>query len=101
MVILGLLLVLVGVLVILAGLFTTDVSAGGQVEALGIGIGAPTLFVFGVVAGVLVLVGFSVTKYGAKRGLRQRREAKRIDELSRKLDRAEAERNRDLDDDRR
>ena len=100
MVILGLLLILVGAAVILAGLFTTDVGSTGQIEVLGIGVSAETLFVLGILAAAAILWGFSIGKFGAKRNLRQRREQKKIDELSEKLDRAEAQRNRDLDDDR-
>lgn len=97
MLILGLLLIAVGAIVILAVLFTTEVSSSGQIDVLGIDVSAQTLFVLGIIAAVAVLWGLWIAKYGAKRGLRQRREQKKLDELSQKLDRAEAGRNRDLD----
>lgn len=99
MLILGLLLIAVGVAVILAGLFATDVSGSGQIDVLGVDVSVQTLFVLGVLAAVAVLWGLWITKYGAKRELRHRREQKDLDQLSEKLDRAEAGRNRDLDDD--
>ena len=42
----------------------------------------------------------SISKYGIRRELKQRKENKKMEELSEKLDRAEAERRKDLDDDR-
>ncbi|CAN5416372.1 hypothetical protein BH11ACT8_BH11ACT8_33600 [soil metagenome] len=98
MLILGLLLIVAGAGVILAGLFTTDVSSTGQIQVIGIDVSAQTLFVLGILAAVAILWGFTIGKLGAKRGMRQRREQKKIDDLSAKLDRAEGERNRDLDD---
>jgi hypothetical protein len=94
MVILGLLLLAVGVIVILAGIFTGQVS-GGHVELLDVKMSVPTVFVVGVAAGACVLWGFGILKYGTKRGLRQRREHRRLAELSEKLDRVEAERRGD------
>lgn len=101
MLILGLLVIAVGAAIILAGLFTTDVSSSGQIDVLGIDVSPETLFVLGIIAAVAVLWGLWITKYGAQRGLRQRREQKQMDELSQKLDRAESGRNRDLDEDGR
>lgn len=103
MLILGLLVILVAVVLILLGVFTTEVNSvngAGQVEIVGIDINATTLFVLGLVAGVAVLWGLAIARYGVRRGLKQRKEDKRIDELSEKLERAEAERRKDLDSDR-
>jgi hypothetical protein len=100
MLILGLLLVVAGAAVIVAAVFTAEVS-GGQIEIVGIEVGAVTLFVLGVVATVAILWGFSIGKFGARRSIRQRREDNRLQELSEKLDRVEAERRKDPDDDRR
>lgn len=100
MLLLGLAVVLVGVVLILCGLFATDVSAIGQIDILGIDISTTTLFVVGLVAGVAVLWGGSITRYGVRRGLKQRKEQKKMEQLSEKLDRAEAERRKDLDDER-
>lgn len=99
MLILGLLLIVVGAAVILAGLLGTDVSSTGTIDVLGIDVSAETLFVLGILAAVAVLWGLWITKYGAQREWRQRREQKDLDQLSEKLDRAESGRNRDLDDD--
>ena len=96
MLILGLLLVLAGAAVIVAGLFTAEVS-GGQIEIIGVEVGAVTLFVLGVAAGLAVLWGFTIGKFGARRSWRQRRENNRLEELSQKLDRVETERRKDPD----
>jgi len=98
MLILGLVLVLAGAAVIVSAVFTADVS-GGEVEILGIEVGALTLFLLGVASGLAILWGFSLGKFGARRSWRQRKEHQRLEELSAKLDRVEAERRRDVDDD--
>ena len=103
MLILGLLLLLVGVVLVLLGVFTTEVNSvngAGQVEIVGIEVNATTLFVLGLVAGVAILWGFAIARYGVRRGLKERKENKKMEELSEKLDRAEAERRKDLDDER-
>ncbi|WP_109507879.1 hypothetical protein [Nocardioides speluncae] len=91
MVILGLLLIALGALAIAAGIFLTDVE-GGHVEFLGIDMGAEALFLIGVAAGLAVLWGFGILKFGTKREIKQRREHKKLGELSEKLDKVEAER---------
>lgn len=91
MVILGLLLIALGALGILAGIFLTDVE-GGHVEFLGINMGAEALFLIGVAAGLAVLWGFGILKFGTKRELKQRREHKKLNELSDKLNKVESER---------
>jgi hypothetical protein len=88
MVILGLLLVLAGALAILAGVFAID----GSAELLGSELHGTAIFLIGVGAGVAVLWGFTVAKFGMKRGLQRRRESKQLSELSEKLERVEAER---------
>ena len=99
MLILGLLLVAAGAAMIIAAVFTAEVT-GGQVEIIGIEVGAVTLFVLGVAAAVAILWGFSIGKFGARRSMRQRREDNRLQELSEKLDRVEAERRKDPGDER-
>lgn len=91
MVILGLLLILVGALAIVAGLFGID----GTAELLGSDLNGTTIFLIGVGAGVAVLWGYTVVKFGAKRSLQHRRESKQLSELSEKLERVEAERRED------
>jgi uncharacterized membrane protein len=97
MLILGLVVIGLGAALIVAAVFTADVS-GGQLEIVGTEVGAVTLFVLGVAAGIAILFGFSLTKYGARRSLRQRREHQRLNELSEKLNRVEAERRGNEDD---
>ena len=93
MVILGLLLVLVGVLAVIVALF----EASGDVVVFGNDLTAATVFLFGVGAGVAILFGISVIKFGTRRSLQRRRESKELSELSAKLEKVEAERR---DDDR-
>ncbi len=103
MLILGLLLLLVGVVLILLGVFTTEVNSvngAGQVEIAGVDINVTTLFVLGLVAAVAVLGGLWLTRVAVRRNLNERKENKKMEQLSEKLDRAEAERRKDLDDDR-
>jgi len=100
MLILGLLLVVAGGAVIVAAVFTAEVS-GGQIEIVGIEVGAVTLFILGVASTVAILWGFSIGKFGARRSMRQRREDNRLQELSEKLDRVEAERRGEGDDNNR
>jgi len=88
MLVLGLLLIAAGVLAILAALAT----ANGTVELLGTHVSALAIFLVGVGAGLAVLWGFTLTKFGTRRTLRHRRESRRLSELSAKLDRVEAER---------
>jgi hypothetical protein len=100
MFILGVLLVLAGAAVIVSAVFTAEVT-GGHIEVLGIEVGAVTLFVLGIAAALAIWWGFSIGKFGARRSLRQRRENNRLEELSEKLDRVEAQRRGDVDDDNR
>jgi len=94
MVILGLLLILLGALVGVVGLFLNE----GTGELLGrFDIGSVGVFLMGAVAGALVLWGISILKWGTKRGLARRRESKELNRLSEKLDRVEAERREDGD----
>jgi hypothetical protein len=89
MLVLGLILIAAGALAIVAALGTAD---GTSVELLGTDVGALALFFIGVGSGVAILFGFTITKFGTKRSLRQRRESKQLNELSEKLDQREAER---------
>jgi hypothetical protein len=90
----GLLLIVVGAVAVVAAVFT---ATGTDVELLGLGTSALGLYLVGLGSGLALLWGFSLTKWGTKRSLRHRREAKRLDELSDKLDRQDAERHRDGD----
>jgi hypothetical protein len=92
MVVLGLLLVALGIAAIVAAVGTAE---GTDVELLGADVGSLALFFIGLGAGVAILWGFGLTKWGTKRSLRQRRESKKLGELSEKLDEREAERRQD------
>ncbi len=104
MVLFGLVVLVLGVLLLLAGIFSTDYqtegsggSASTTAEILGIDVTLEVLFLLGAVAAVLILTGLWVMKTGAKMGWKHRKEQKRLEELSEKLDRAEADRRRDED----
>ena len=93
MVILGLLLIGAGVIAILSAVFVSE----GTVTYLGLDLSALGIFLVGVGAGVAVLWGSTILKYGTRRELKARRERKELNELSAKLDKAESERKSDDD----
>lgn len=95
MVLIGILLMVIGALAIAAGVLLNH----GTVDFMGGNISASAVFLIGVASGAAVLWGFGILKFGTKRGLRQRRERKHLDELSRKLDKVEAERRAEDDKD--
>lgn len=97
MLVLGLILIALGVLAILAGLFTAGDS--GSASLVGIHLGATSVFLVGLFAGIAILCGLWITKYGTKIELRHRRDQRRLQELSAKLDEVESDRARDRDDD--
>jgi uncharacterized protein (DUF58 family) len=78
MLVLGLLLIAIGVFGILAAVF----SSSGTASLLGADLGARTIFLLGLVAGVTILWGFTISKFGIRRTIRQRRETRRLRELS-------------------
>ncbi|WP_370246965.1 hypothetical protein [Nocardioides sp.] len=94
----GLLLIALGVVLALGGAFFTD---SVTVSFYGIDINGSVVFLLGAIAAALILWGLSISKFGAKREWRQRRDQKRLEELSRKLGRVEAERELDADPDLR
>lgn len=87
MFILGLALIVVAVLLLVIGLFTsnngnlTDQTA----SLLGIHVGATAIFVVGFLSGILLLFGFSVTKWGGKRGINEMRERRRMRKVAKGL----------------
>jgi hypothetical protein len=88
----GLLLMLVGALAVVAAVFTAD---GTNVELLGLDVTAFGIYLIGLASGLAILWGFTISKWGTRRTLRQRREAKELHELSEKLDKREADRRED------
>jgi hypothetical protein len=95
MLLLGLVLIALGALAIVAAVFATEVD--GQVEFLGQDISGLALFLVGLGAGVAIWWGFSIFKWGTKRGWARRKEQKKMEELSEKLDRVEGHRDHDID----
>jgi len=87
---LGLVLMVLAGLLLLAGIF----GAGdeGAASLLGIHLGATSVFLLGVAAGLALLFGFSLTKWGGKRQWRQTRERRRLEKVARRYDEVEAER---------
>jgi hypothetical protein len=97
MLLLGLILIALGALVVVAAVFTVEI-VGGDIELIGLEVTPLGLFLIGLAAGVAILWGFDIFKWGTKRGLARRREQKKLNELSEKLDRADAERRHDIGD---
>ena len=95
MLLLGLILIALGALAIVAAVVTVEL-VGGDIELIGIELTPLGLFLIGVAAGAAVLWGFDIFKWGTKRGPARRREQKQLNELSEKLDRADAERRHDI-----
>jgi hypothetical protein len=95
MVILGLLLILAGAILIVAAVITGTWSDSATDTILGVSLSPNTMFFLGVASGAAVLWGFSILKYGTRRGIEHRRERRKLDELSRKLDEAEARKDRE------
>lgn len=91
MVILGLLLIILGAIAILSAVFVSE----GSGELLGVDMSSLAIFLVGVAAGAAVLWGYSILKWGTKRGLAHRRERKELNRLSEKLDRVETDRRED------
>ena len=90
----GVLLILAGGLAIVAAVFGSE----GSATMLDRDLDALTIFLLGLGAGVAVWWGVSIARFGARRSLKHRRESKELQELSEKLDKAEEERRREVDD---
>ncbi len=95
MVFLGLALIILGGIAILSAIFVSEPGSGG--ELLGFGVTTLEAFVIGVAAGAAILWGFSILKWGTRRGLAHRKERKELTKLNEKLERVEAERRTDGD----
>lgn len=89
MVLFGLVIVLLGVGILLAGLFASGYDAEGSSitnELLQVNMQAEVLFLFGVASGVLMVLGLWIMKRGAQQGLKHRKEQRKLTELSEKLE---------------
>jgi type VI protein secretion system component VasK len=96
MVILGLVLIAVGALAIVCGLFTSELD-GTQLQFLGQDLSPAALFIIGVGSAVLIWWGLWILKAGSKRSWAHRKEQKRLEKLSAQLDDVEARRRIDVD----
>ncbi|MEO6511822.1 MAG: hypothetical protein ABIO16_12570 [Nocardioides sp.] len=94
MFVIGLLLMLAGALAIVAALF----ASSGTAEFLGIDLSAVGIFLVGLAAGLAILWGWTISKFGVKRSLQHRRESKQLQQLSDKLDKVDEDKRRDVDD---
>ena len=97
MVVFGLVLVALGAVLVVLGLFTSEVKFEDNeatVEIANVNLSTEGLFLAGVIAAALILVGLWAIKLGAKMGWKHRKEQKRLNELSEKLDKVELERRR-------
>ena len=90
MVILGLALIILGGIAVLSAIFVSEEGTGG--ELLGFSVTTLESFLVGVAAGAAILWGFSILKWGTRRGLAHRKERKELTKLNEKLERVEAER---------
>ncbi|RYC10578.1 hypothetical protein [Nocardioides zhouii] len=95
MVFLGLALIILGGIAVLSAIFVSEPGSGG--ELLGFGVTTLESFLVGVAAGAAILWGFSILKWGTRRGLAHRKERKELTKLNEKLERVEAERRADGD----
>lgn len=91
---LGLLLIALATLIVIGALFTID---GADVELYGIEMTPLALFFVGAATVAVIALGAMLIRTGTRRGLRHRRERKRLTELSEKLDRVDEDRRREDD----
>jgi len=78
MVVLGVLLIAGGVVAVAAALLSTS----GTATFLGADLGASTIFFVGLGAGLAIVWGYSITKLGARRTWRLRRENRQLREVN-------------------
>ncbi len=78
MIVLGLLLIAGGAVAVAAALL----SSSGSASLLGADLGAGTIFFLGLAAGLAILWGYSITKLGARRSWRLRRENRQLREVN-------------------
>jgi type VI protein secretion system component VasK len=91
MVILGLILIALGALAIVCGIFVSEID-NGHLQLLGQDVSPAAFFLIGVAAAVAIWWGLWILKSGSKRSWARRKEQKRLEELSEKLDDVDAQR---------
>jgi hypothetical protein len=102
MVLVGLVLIALGALAIVSAVFSADVR-GDHIRLLGhLNVTPLVLFLIGLAAGVAILWGFSIFKWGTKRSWAKRREQKRLSKLADSVESVESSRRdevaKDVDD---
>ena len=95
MVILGLILIALGALAIVSGLFATEID-GDKVQFLGQDVSPAVLFLIGVGAAVAIWWGLWLIKAGGKRSWARRKEQKRLEKLSADLDNVDERKRMDV-----
>lgn len=96
MVILGLLLIALGAVAIVLGIFTAEID-GTTLQIAGIELSPMALFLVGVASAVLIWWGLWILKSGSKRSWARRKEQKRLEKLSDQLDGVDHNRRMDVD----
>jgi hypothetical protein len=96
MVIIGLVLVALGAVAIVLGVFTAEID-GTTLKLAGIELSPLALFLVGVAAALAIWWGLWILKSGSKRSWARRKEQKRLEKLSEQLDGVEANRRLDVD----
>ncbi len=81
---LGLVMILLGALLVVIGLFTAGDS--GDASLLGVHMGATAVFIAGVLAAVLILLGLFISKWGAALGWKRRKERKEYSRLAQQFE---------------
>jgi hypothetical protein len=85
---LALVLILLGVLSILVGIFWSDSSVGKD-TMMGIHLGPTPIFLWGVVAGALVLIGLRLLRWGTVREYRRAKDRRRLRGMADRIDELE------------
>ena len=87
---LALVLILLGGVSILIGLFWTDTSTGKD-TIMGLHLGPTPIFLWGMVAATLVLLGLRLLRWGTVRELRRAKDRRRLRGMADRLDEVEKE----------
>jgi hypothetical protein len=99
MVLLGLVLIALGALAIVTAFFSADIH-GDHIRLLGgLDVSPLVLFLIGLAAGLAILWGFSIFKWGTKRSWAKRREQKRLSKLADSVQSVESSRRDEVDKD--
>lgn len=77
---LGLIMILLGVLLALAGLFWA--GDDGRATLMGVHIGATSVFIAGMISVALILLGLGITRWGATLGWKRRKERRQYTRLA-------------------